>query len=60
MPKVSVKGWSQHVFTRDEWRVKTEDRITALLDVVPVCHPRDKYMYSVAKQMLTFFPKQEI
>lgn len=49
MPEVAVKGWSQHVLNRVEWRLKAEDRITALLDVVSVCHPRNKYTYSGAK-----------
>lgn len=34
------------------------DPVTAFLGIVPVCHPRDKYSWSGAKEIMTFFSKE--
>lgn len=51
--QASASG-SKRIATWSEWRLKIEARIMALLDVVSMCHPRDKYTYSMAKQIMAF------
>lgn len=34
------------------------DPVTALLGIVPVCHPRDKYSWSGAKGIMPFSSKE--
>lgn len=55
--QASASG-SKRIATWSEWRLKIEARIMALLDVVSMCHPRDKYTAWLNR--LRHFPKQKI